>query len=352
MLSGGRLLDQGIYGCIFIPSLSCQSGTEEKLDSDPKLYQLSKLIPTDDAEQEFAISKRIHRIPFYKQYFVVTESMCVPAPIQPKEKDMRKCDVLEGNELKEMRLLRMPYQGKVLHHVQFSAQTFDLCSFAIHLIAGGALMNLFGIVHRDLHQGNILVDSSNVPRIIDFNLSVTVRSPSGVSVNDLIHKYDYTISQEPPDSTLVNAIAKGNSASQVIQAIAFRKPIVQKLSTFLGVSKKEIHQSLMDLYKKSKAIRSGDLEKWFSLYYRMIDSWAIGVSLVDLIMKLSLWPSFSSRIQDSVKVLRPVLEKMCEVHPMKRIDCVQALHLLDPNHIILRRYGKKWLDIVGRSPPI
>jgi serine/threonine protein kinase len=348
MLSGGRLLDQGLYGCIFIPSLTCQSGTEEKLDSDSRLYQLSKLIPTDDAEQEFAISKRIHRIPFYKQYFVVTESMCTPSAVQPKEKDMKKCDALGEEQMRQMRLLRMPYQGKALHHVQFSANHFDLRAFAVHFIAGGALMNLFGIVHRDLHQGNILVDSSNVPRIIDFNLSVTVRAPSGVSANDLIHKYDPTISQEPPDSTLVNAIAKGNAATQVIQAIAFRKPIIQKLSPLLGISKKETYDTLMDLYKKSKSVRSGDLEKWFSLYYRVIDSWAVGVCLVDLILKLSLWPSFSSRIQDTMNELRPILRKMCEIHPMKRIDCVQALHRLDPNHIILRRYGKKWLDIVGR----
>lgn len=352
MLSGGRLLDQGLYGCIFIPSLTCQSGTEEKLDNDPRLHQLSKLIPTEDAEQEFSISKRIHRIPFYKQYFVVTESICVPSPTQSKERDMKKCDVISNShneeQLREMRLLRMPYQGKALHHVQFSAHNFHLRTFAVHFIAGGALMNLFGIVHRDLHQGNILVDSSNVPRIIDFNLSVTVRSPSGVSANDLIHKYDPSISQEPPDSTLVNAIAKGNSATQVIQAIAFRKPAIQKISTFLGISKKEVYSSLMDLYKKSKAIRSGDLEKWFSLYYRVIDSWAIGICLVDLILKLSLWPSFSTRIQDTVNELRPILRKMCEVHPLKRIDCVQALHLLDPNHIILRKYGKKWLDIVGK----
>jgi serine/threonine protein kinase len=347
MSSGGRLLDQGLYGCVFVPSLTCQSGTEEKLDSDPRMYQLSKLIPTEDAEQEFTISKRIHRIPFYKQYFVVTESMCTPVSTQPKEKNLPKCEALDGNKLNEMRLLRMPYQGKVLHHVQFSAHSFHLRDFAVHLIAGGALMNLFGIVHRDLHQGNILVDSSNVPRIIDFNLSITVRSSSKPSSNDLLHSYDHTISQEPPDSTLVNAVAKGNSANQVIQSIAFRKPIVQKMVTLLGISKRDIYHSLMDHYKKSKVMRSGDIEKWFSLYYRVIDSWAIGVCLVDLILKLSLWPSFSSKIQDTVKDLIPILRKMCEVHPMKRIDCVQALHLMDPNHIILRRYGKKWLDIVG-----
>lgn len=349
MTSGGKLLDQGLYGCVFVPSLSCRSGTEQKLDNDPSSHQLSKLIPIDDAEQEFTISKQIHRIPFYKQYFAVTESMCEPAREQPREKNLPKCDALDDRQLREMRLLRMPYQGKVLHQAQFSASSFDLRSFAIHLIAGGALMNLFGIVHRDLHQGNILVDSSNVPRIIDFNLSVTVRSKSNTSADNLAHKYDPAITQEPPDSTIVNAIARGHSIEEVAQAIAFRKPVIQKMATLLGISKRDIYHTLLDLYKKSKVIRSGDVERWFLLYYRVIDSWAIGACLVDLILKLSLWPSFSSRIQGVVRELIPILRKMCDVHPMKRIDCVQALHAIDPNHIIIRRYGTKWLEVVSRS---
>jgi serine/threonine protein kinase len=347
MSSGGRLLDQGLYGCVFAPSLACQSGTEEKLGSYETSAQLSKIIPVEDAEQEFKISKQIHRIPFYKQYFAVSESICVPSPSQSREKDLRKCDVLDENQLNEMRLLRMPYEGKILNVVQLSAHSFHLKTFATHLIAGGALMNLFGIVHRDLHQGNILVDSYNVPRIIDFNLSIAVRSSSKITADDLLHKYDYTISQEPPDSTIVNAVARGHPVGQVIQSIAFRKPVIQKIVSVLGVSKQEIYRTLIDFYKISKAIRSGDIEKWFSLYYRVVDSWAVGVCLADLIFKLSLFPEFDSKIKPVIRELVPILRKMCEVNPMKRIDCVQALQLIDPNHIVIRKYGKKWLDIVG-----
>lgn len=348
MLSGGKLLDQGLYGCVFVPSLKCKLGTEQRLskDEDTQFDGLSKLIPEDDAKQEFQISKRIHRIPFYKQYFAVTESMCNPSPIQ-KEPDIEDCNVIKDNDdFPYMRLLRMPYSGKPLHNVALSSTTFQLRAFAIHIIAGGALMNLFGIVHRDLHQGNVLVDSHNVPRIIDFNLSIPVRSGK-VDVSELSHKYDVMITQEPPDSTLVNAIAHGESASRVIHDICFKKPIINKIVSLLGISKKEMFITLMNFYKKSKSLRMGDIEKWFSLYYRVIDSWAIGAILVELIMKLSLWSSFSSKIQGDVKMLLPILRRMCAVHPIERIDCVQALQMIDPDHIVIRRYSKKWLEIVG-----
>lgn len=346
MLSGGKLLDQGLYGCVFVPSLKCESGTEKRLSNEEQEYSgLSKLIPEADANQEFEISKRIHRIPFYKQYFAVTEVLCKPAIVQ-KEPDMKDCNIIHNEKLGDMRLLRMPYSGKPLHQATLSTNTFQLRSFATHLIAGGALMNVFGVVHRDLHQGNVLIDSHNVPRIIDFNLSIPVRLEK-VKVSDLSHKYDVGISQEPPDSTLVNAIAHGESALNVIHSICFKKPIIHKIVSILGISKKEMYTKLIGFYKKSKSMRTGDMERWFSLYYRVIDSWAIGIIIVELIMKLSLWPSFASKIQGDVKHLIPILRKMCAVHPMERIDCVQALQMMDPNHIVIRRYSKKWLEIVG-----
>ena len=353
MISGGRLLDQGMYGCVFTPSLACRPGTEQRLDEEVSTA-LSKLIPVEEAEQEWEIAKRIHRIPFHKQYFVVMDSMCEPASVQPRERELSRCDVLGDNGAGEkeswddLRLLRMRYAGKALHIAPLSSE-FSLRTFAVHLIAAGALMNLFGLVHRDLHQGNILVDAHHVPRIIDFNLSFSVRS-SKAKASDLSHKYDVGITQEPPDSTLKNAIAHGESAMTVMKAICFQKPVIQKMVGLLGGSKKGRYDELVAFYRKSTAVRSGDLERWFSLYHRVVDSWAIGAILVEVIHRLSLWPVTARRIQADVQTLIPVLRGMCAIQPLARIDCVQALHRLDPQHIVLRRYGRKWLEIVEKAP--
>lgn len=346
-MDGGRLIAQGLYGCVFTPSLTCKSGSEKKVGEEKSTRAstaLSKLLGRDDAEQEFQIAKRIHLIPFHKQYFAVASSVCIPEDKQ-QEKNLPKCLINQDGSL---RLLRMPYAGKALHQVQFTLASFDLRAFAIHLITGGALMNLFGVVHRDLHQGNVLVDSHHVPRIIDFNLSLSVRSSTKVQASDLSHKYEVNITQEPPDSTVVNAIAHGISPLSVIQAVCFKKDIMNKLVHVLGVSKKDMYNHLLEFYKKSRTVRTGDLEGWFSLYHRVVDSWAIGIILVELIYRLSLWP-LSGRIQTHIRELVPVLRKMCAVHPVHRMDCVQSLHLLEPNHIILRRHGKKWLEIVGEG---
>lgn len=359
MLSGGRLVAEGYYGCIFSPALVCKAGTEVHIDREEERQvkegsTLTKLLDVEDAEQEFQIAKRIHRIPFHRQYFVVSNTICEPASVQPKERELYRCAMRErikkegaegdGGE-ESLRLLRMRYAGKALHQVSLSIPTFDLRAFAIHLVASGALMNLFGIVHRDLHQGNVLVDTYHVPRIIDFNLSILVRSNRKIEANELSHAYDVNLTQEPPDATLVNAIAHGENPMTVIQAICYKKTVMRKVTALLGVSPRDMYQQLTAFYQKSKSTRSGNLELWFSLYYRVLDSWAIGVILVELIHRMALWP----RIQGQVKGLLPVLRKMCAVHPMERVDCVQALQMLDPGHIVIRRYGSKWLEIVGKA---
>jgi len=349
-LSGGRLLDQGLYGCIFTPALACKKGTEEVVEEEVGMEKmLSKLLPVEDAEQELRIAKRISRIPLYRQYFVVSDTVCEPDAVQPTEKEFDLCRMREREEEENLRILRMRYAGKALHLVTLNLKTFDFRAFGVHLIVGGALMNLFGVVHRDLHQGNVLVDAHNVPRIIDFNLSVSVKTSTKVTVSDLSHKYDIGITQEPPDSTLVNAIAHGENPMTVIQQVCFKKPVLSTVSAVLGLSKRDMYHSLVAFYKKSKSMRSGDMERWFSLYYRVIDSWAIGVMLVELISKLSLWPAMGGQIRRVVAEWKPMLRRMCAVNPLERIDCVQALQWVDPGHIVLRRYGAKWLEIVGKA---
>lgn len=343
---GGRLLNQGLYGCVFTPSLTCKPGTEQRVPgaAGAGAAGLGKVIGAEDAQKEFAIAGWIARIPFYRQYFAVAESICDPAAEKKqRERELARCGVLGEKTLGRMKLLSMPYAGRPLHHARFTA-AFDLRAFVVHLVAGGALLNLFGVVHRDLHQGNVLVDDRHVPRIIDFNLAVSAR---GARAADLSHKYEVGISQEPPDSTLVNAIAHGENALSVISAVAYQKPVIRKLG-LVGVTAVSVERDLLAFYKRSRAVRAGDLERWFTLYQRVVDSWAIGVMIVELIASLAVWPTLAGSIQSALPSIVPVLRRMCAVVPTERIDCVQALQLLDPQHVVIRRYAGEWLRILER----
>lgn len=343
-IEGGELFDEGLYGCIFTPPLKCKDGTKLQLGEQSNNNVISKLIPSSGAKLEYSISTYIHKIPLWKNYFIVSESICTPAIIQ-SDKELYECPVLNDYKLSDLKILNMPYGGIPLNTYKFNINRLDFMSFIIHFIEAGALLNIFGIVHRDIHQGNILVDDNEVPRIIDFNLAIPVNST--VTSNKLRHKYNYITAQEPPDSTLVNAIMLGYKPQTVIDNIIDKKPIVKKIRNLLGITEMQMRQELDEYYLKSKSAKTGDLGKWFQSNWRTIDSWAVGVNIVDLISKFLLWPEFSNKLKPVRAKLFPVLRRLCSVSPLHRIDCIQALNKLNPNSFIIRRYGKAWLARVG-----
>jgi len=344
MLTGGKLIDSGSYGCIFTPPLECKNKKKQEFIERVEDLPISKISLKEDAEQEYSISKIIRQIPLWKNYFVVSESICEPALVQ-KDKEFSDCALVKGWQISEFRILAMAYGGEQISRHRFNLKTFDFMGFIIHFIECGALLNLFGVVNRDIHGGNILVDKNDVPRIIDFNLAVTAYG--NITSNQLRHKHDINLGQEPPDSTLVNAISFGYNPQIVINSIVNRKPIIRKIRSLLQVPSSEMTESLEAFYNKSKAVKSGNDATWFKTYWRTIDSWAIGANIVDFITMLSIYSEFLPILRRARTKLFPVLRRLCAVSPLDRIDCVQALNYLAPNSFILRKYGKAWLAKVG-----
>ncbi len=58
--SGGHLMDEGMYGCIFTPSLRCKNKKDQPISKTPLL---SKIISTESAELEYSITSIIRGIP-------------------------------------------------------------------------------------------------------------------------------------------------------------------------------------------------------------------------------------------------------------------------------------------------
>lgn len=341
-MQGGRLLDQGMYGCVFTPALKCKGVSVKPDQEDPFHPPVSKLILTDDAKQEFAVSEIIRRLPGWKRYFAVSESICEPSPKQT-EKEMGECEILNDVPLSDFRILSMPYRGSPVYRHRFQIKDFDFISFVRHLLEAGSMLALFGIVHRDLHLGNVLVDHKQVPRIIDFNLSIRVLADS-ITPAMISHTFKPQLIQEPPDSALVMGISAGHPSERIIQSIMRNKWILTKLQSLFKISKEDMGEKLRDLCKRSRSIQNGDTVEWFRTYWSKIDSWSIGVMIIDRMSSFSLWPEFGSMMESARTTLDPILRKMCAVHPVDRIDCVEALEMLDPTNFVLRNYGKAWLE--------
>ena len=321
---GGKLLGQGSYGCVFKPALECK----DKKDKKSSTNKITKLLKKEDAEKEEYLSAMIRRIPHWKNYFAVSESICVPSnSASTKEKDLDKCEVLEGKPLSNFRLLTMTYAGKELHNFPFDMYHFDFMAFVKHFITAGAMLTVHGIVHGDMHQGNILVDAHNVPRIIDFNLSY---QKDDAVIMPRSHSLEYY--QDPPDFTLVNAIVKRYNPQVVINSIIYKKHIFRLIHIILGVSYDDMQAHMNDFLLKNPTT----LQSWFNQHWSKIDSWAIGANIIYLIKTLSYSPIFTHTLPQIKTVLYPILRDMCAISPINRIDCVKALHRLNPDHFMFK----------------
>jgi serine/threonine protein kinase len=226
---------------------------------------------------------------------------------------------------------------------RFQIKDFDFISFVRHMLEAGSMLAIFGIVHRDLHLGNVLVDHKQVPRIIDFNLSIRVLVDS-ITHPMVSHTFKPQLIQEPPDSALVMGIYAGHPSERIIQSIMRNKWILTKIQSLFGISKEDMADKLRELCKRSRSIQNGDTVGWFRTYWSKIDSWSIGVMIIDRMSSFSLWPEFGPMMESARLKLNPILRKMCSIHPVDRIDCVEALEMLDPNNFVLRNYGKAWLE--------
>ena len=295
---------------------------------------MDKLMLPEEAELEFGISKKIQEIPHWKDYFLVAEAMFVPAAKQ-KETELDECEPIGDTQLNKLRILRMTYGGTPLNKFSTKFHKFEFYRFVRHLLEGVVLLTIHGISHLDLHSGNILVSSRGIPRIIDFNLSVDART-KGIVVDKISHQYMSSLMQEPPDSTLLTAIARKQagdkvpSASHVIDDIMKEKTILKTARSVLGMTEKEQRQGMMDFLEISKAARDGNLELWYRTYWRVNDSWAFATNIIVLISRMMLFKEFEDRWGPEVLRIRGTLTKMMNTNPRERYDAVQALHEMYP----------------------
>jgi serine/threonine protein kinase len=342
---GGKLLDIGMYGCVFKPQIQCKG--KQPLDENGKPFEISKLILREDAEHEYSISNTIRSIPLSKNYFAVAESICEPSAKQ-SDPNIKSCFLIQNYPMNDLRLLSMPYAGISISSFKFNINTFTAdkwMNFITHLLEAGAILALFGLVHRDLHDGNILIDNRYIPRIIDFNLMI--RTNQVLASTDLSHGYDHTLMQEPPDSTLVNAMYNTKDARTVINDIVYKKPIIKTIRALFNTSQQEMHEELTEFYYKSKSASNGNLVEWFKSYWRTVDSWAIACNIIHLIDIFSVHKEFSKITHNDT--ITHVLKQMTRVSPLHRIDCVQALAYIKPSSFIIRKYATNWLNKVGRA---
>lgn len=183
----GRFLGQGTYGCIYKEKLKCMDKKNKK--RGPK-HSLSKVyIDEKYATRELEISKHILKIPHYDRYFSPLLNSCNASLAQLNQEDVDKCDLFDKekstNSQTYFTTTTKYIPGQILNEYLdiYSKQitpensyTRDNKIFYIYtcLTKSIELLNSKKIVHFDLSERNIIMDSTDRPIIIDYGMSMNI----------------------------------------------------------------------------------------------------------------------------------------------------------------------------------
>ena len=183
-----RFLGQGTYGCVYKTKLKCTNKRNKKLKNINN-NALSKIyIDEKHASRELEISNHITKIPHYDRYFSPLLDSCTASLAQLNQEDIDKCDLITPIEKDTDQQQQTPYfttitkyiHGKTLTEYleeyqktttkdKFENKVFYIYTCLKHSVE---LLNNNGIVHFDLSERNIIMDTSDRPIIIDYGMSI------------------------------------------------------------------------------------------------------------------------------------------------------------------------------------
>jgi hypothetical protein len=209
-IKGGKVVDSGGYGCLFIPPLECKGKNTQKKNVISKLTQ--KRVAEREHKTNLKIHKILSKIPNWKQYFIFSIKSCFPKKLTKKDLKQfnKKCKTLTrkkytkktiNSRIEELKILQFPYGGKSLENYIYTntANNIDLFKDVnnklIKLLKNAIIpMNKNNVYHLDIKDTNILVGDTNRLKLIDWGLShiITKDLPSHIYNKSVQFNYPFT----------------------------------------------------------------------------------------------------------------------------------------------------------------
>lgn len=349
---GGKFLGQGGYGCTFMPPLLCKGESQ----SEQKKSLVTKIAPKTEIISEIEIAKVLRTIPLSTNYFIysIDDEPCTPAPEsqQRTSSGKQRTDLFACNKLQSKGTLsyfymyRMPYGGV---GIKSNEARFNYWRLGKHLLEGLSLLLVSGIVHNDLHSGNIVIDEAQVPRIFDWGLANFGPNASKEDLESLMDQpFAVRFRQQPPELHLfVQAYERGSIDEAIDRIIMGRQATVSWIQDILGVDREMIREQF-DTFRRDTLYleKQLDFRAYWKTHWPKTDSWSLGVILVKIAYDLNKRQTMFEKpfyIDKKDKIIN-CLRGMCNFNCFDRMNAVQALAVWDsPNNPIILKYGQKWL---------
>lgn len=190
-----RLLNQGTYGCIFKPGLTCEGMVDE---SSKEITKIQK--EKETSVNEVYIGKKIQEINNSTRYFAPVTESCDVDVGNIENSELKKCDFIEADKKAEKSMSyeinKIPYVGKktlgeyIQKLVEQNVEDNKFSNYFINsykiLLEALHKLSANGIVHYDIKENNIMCrDVKKRPIIIDFGLSFVAEEVLTLENNEM-----------------------------------------------------------------------------------------------------------------------------------------------------------------------
>lgn len=327
---GGALLGKGVFGCTFQPAPPCAGGRVFKeVEGRPAVGKIS-----DEAlKEETEIGQALMRLPLARNFFAVAVARCQPAtPFT--DPDARRCDVIRDSGFyTKFDMAIMPDGGQPLVKwgTDLARAAVQYESLFVHLLEGMVLYQGAGVVHNDVHWGNILVDERGVARYIDFGLAfrpAAVRTWRDANLGtEFKPKYVW---QAPEIHAARLYMGRQSVAYGVAQLKAQSEEYAQLERTF--PRRKSLEVAMSDFLRTVDQSDAG-LAAYIQRNGVRFDWWRLGLCMWQLWMDMAReLPGFreSSLYRERREVIMAVVGGMTDFNPATRMSAAEALRLLRP----------------------
>jgi serine/threonine protein kinase len=346
---GGKQIAEGVFGCIFSPPLQCLNK-----NAKPPKDKLGKLTDYGDIKNEIIAAKYLRQFSTSSQYCILPEieSICTPDIEGAEQKHLLdNCHSLQENKNKPHFQFTLEYGGvtlkKTLLTVNPSLKTIPFFSLMRQLLEIGAFLVVHGFIHNDIHGNNIVLDDSFKPRLIDFGRAYIHDIIKHNLIEELSADYNPNLGQIAPETTAEHGIRENIPLATILDDMKKRKPAIEWVEKLLGVSRTEQVNEFKQFWLHSKAAQTKDWVALYKLYWPVVDSWAIGHNIIQILRRMYISEDFSKNNEWVQKqgIVKQVLRGLLHTSPKLRIDCLQALAIYDPmNEMVSSPTGSLWLE--------
>ena len=269
-----ELLNQGAYGCIYNPGITCST----KLQS-PKY---TTKIHIKGSNNETAIGEIIRtKIPNYQHYYSPVLETCPVNLAKVAKDDIDQCefihkDILTGKPLEYIASKLKYIEGVTLDEYVEKHPTPEIVEH-LHKALMNSVKKLasIGIVHFDIKENNVIVKNNGTPIIIDFGIAINMNDPDR-PMNEIFYAYAPTYEPWCPEIHII---------SYYVQHPQIKKVTKAKIMDILENRQDSNSQDYADKYDgKTSAYVIKELLKT----YKMWDQYAVEKMMTEVSRKYGI----------------------------------------------------------------